>query len=326
VGRMKTFTAGLVLFLGLLLMPVRAASPDFRDFDPSQFLYQPTPPPGQYKVSLLLSFTNAPFNILIVNNFYSSNAYITNIYSSNAFITNITANTIVTSNFFVTNITVESTFITTNNNFYSFITNLYASYAYITNLTVQNITVQSNANIVGYIADFNGIGTNTTLFSPILYAPVYILTTNGIPIEWLFLDGDNTTILGGWSTNRGGFFGGGLGLSNILFSALVSPTNGVSSATAIDFSVPEATTNIAGNVAFTSILNWNPTNYNYAIRHIINATGANKTLTVGAGWGTDPNSRTTVTTYTLTNGCVIDLLVGSQINVLTNANVLFGCP
>lgn len=110
----------------------------------------------------------------------------------------------------------------------------------------------------------------------------------------------------------------GVNLTNIQYTALISPTNGVSSATAVDFAVPEATTNITANCAFTSLANFNATNYNKAIRHVVNRSGGNLTLTIAAGWGSD-NNRTTTTTYTVTNNTVLNLFWDCQINQFTNA-------
>ena len=170
-------------------------------------------------------------------------------------------------------------------------------------------------NIPGTI---DGIGTKVSQYPTVSVMEsnyLFLIAAPSVPTNYNIPFGQLLTNLTASFTN-------GQAFTNILLSSFVSPTNGVSSATAIDFSVPEATTNITANLAFTSIINWNPTNYNYAIRHIINNSGGNLTLTTGTGWRTDPNLRTSATSYTITNNTVVDLLVGAQINFFTNANVM----
>lgn len=178
----------------------RGANPAFTDFNTNQFLSSPTGP--EPKISLIPGGT--------VTNYIIYNITNTVLVSSNGYFTNIST----------TNIIVQTISITTNTTFFTFTTNLISQYSIITNLTVNYFTVNSNANIVGYIRDFNGLGTNTTLSQPVLVAPVYIVSSNGLPIAFSFLDADNSTKLGGWDTNRGGFWGDGAGLTNIQVSGI----------------------------------------------------------------------------------------------------------
>ncbi len=173
-----------ILLLCFSCLVVRAATPSFTDFDPTQFNANPSGP--QPKITLLISGTVSNYNITVL----------------------------VSSNFFTTNITVETIQVITNVAFNEFVTNLYVTQSYITNLTVNYFTVQSNANIVGYIRDFAGIGTNTLLYAPTLVGPINVVNSNA-PVVWYFLDANNSTILSGWDTNKGGFFGDGAGLTNL---------------------------------------------------------------------------------------------------------------
>lgn len=176
------------------------------------------------------------------------------------------------------------------------------------------ILLASPSDHTNYSVSYGDLATNiTATVSNFTSITVSGLTNTALQPNQFVATGVNTQLvstLNAWP------------LTNLPMASIVSPTNGVSSATAIDFSVPEATTNITANLAFTSIINWNPTNYNYAIRHIINRSGGNLTLTTGNGWGTDPILRTSTTSYTITNNTVVDLLVGAQILFWTNANVL----
>lgn len=184
-----------ILLLLWICSVARGANPAFTDFNTNQFLSSPTGP--EPKISLIPGGTVTNYVIFNITN--------TVLVSSNGYFTNIST----------TNIIVQSISITTNNTFFTFTTNLISQYSIITNLTVNYFTVNSNANIVGYIRDFNGLGTNTTLSQPVLVAPVYIVSSNGLPIAFSFLDADNSTKLGGWDTNRGGFWGDGAGLTNL---------------------------------------------------------------------------------------------------------------
>ncbi len=111
--------------------------------------------------------------------------------------------------------------------------------------------------------------------------------------------------------------------TNLNEASIVCPTNGVSSASAVDFSVPEAITNTSGAVGFTSLSNWNPTNINRAIRYVL-ASGADRTVTVGT-WRTD-SLRTTATTYTATNNNCLALLFTMIVGVTTNVNAIANYP
>jgi hypothetical protein len=173
----------LVILFVFVALWCEGASVAFTDFDTNNFVVNPTG--AQPKVTLQQGIaTNYTINNLTNTILVSSNVYITNSY-----FTNITAQT-------VNNIT--------NINLYSFTTNEYVQNDYVTNETVNYFTVYSNANIVGYIKDYFGIGTNTLIYSPTLVAPVYIVSSNA-PVTWSFLDADNSTILGGWNTNLGGY-------------------------------------------------------------------------------------------------------------------------
>ncbi len=110
---------------------------------------------------------------------------------------------------------------------------------------------------------------------------------------------------------------GSVTLNNVVVNgSFAFPTNGVTSASSVDFNVPEATTNISGAVSFTALLNFNSATYNWAIRHIVNNSGSDRTITVGA-WATD-GGRTSATTYTSTNATCLDLLFEMQLGQFTN--------
>lgn len=102
----------------------------------------------------------------------------------------------------------------------------------------------------------------------------------------------------------------GQSLTNVPLAGLVSPTN-YSSSTVIDFSVPEATTNLAGNLTFTGISNFSSTNYNTKIIHML-ANGADRTITPAAGW------RKGRSVFVVTNGTMADFYISCQINFFTN--------
>ena len=104
--------------------------------------------------------------------------------------------------------------------------------------------------------------------------------------------------------------------TNLLLASVSSPTNGVSTASSIDFTVPEAVTNIAGAVSQTSLANFNQTNINHAIRYYVNRTGSDQTITVGS-WETD-SGRTSATTYTCTNNTTLALMFSAYIGQFTN--------
>ena len=106
-------------------------------------------------------------------------------------------------------------------------------------------------------------------------------------------------------------------MTNNLFANMVAPTNGVTSAATVDFSIPIATTNVtSGGVSFTAFASINWTNYNQAIRWVVNRSGSDVTVTTGA-WETD-SGRTTATTYTCTNNTSLGLLFSLQLGQFTN--------
>lgn len=117
----------------------------------------------------------------------------------------------------------------------------------------------------------------------------------------------------------------GQNITNILLTDIVDPTNGVSSASAVDFNVPDATTNVSGAFGFTSLLNFNSTNYNYAIRHVPNTSGSSQTMTVASSWKTD-GLRTSSTTYTITNNTVWTFFFECQIGQFTNVHAIVSFP
>lgn len=104
--------------------------------------------------------------------------------------------------------------------------------------------------------------------------------------------------------------------TNLLTASISSPTNGVSTASSIDFSIPEAVTNIAGAVSQTSVVNFNQTNINHAIRYYVNRTGSDQTITVGT-WETD-SGRQTATTYINTNNTTLALMFTLYAGQFTN--------
>lgn len=109
------------------------------------------------------------------------------------------------------------------------------------------------------------------------------------------------------------------GSGGVTANAWFIPTNGVHTASSVDFHFSEMTTNVSGAVSFTSLLNFSTTNYNTAVRHIVNTSGSDRTITVATGWRTD-GGRTTATTYTATNNTVLSLLFECQIGQFTNVS------
>jgi hypothetical protein len=101
-------------------------------------------------------------------------------------------------------------------------------------------------------------------------------------------------------------------LTNINSANVVTTTNSTPIGVTVDFSIRESTTSPAGSIAFTAISNWNPTNYNWSIVHVL-AQGADCTVTFGPGW------RTSGGPCIVTNGTMKDFLFTCQINVFTNA-------
>lgn len=106
-------------------------------------------------------------------------------------------------------------------------------------------------------------------------------------------------------------------LTNLNSASVVTPTNATPNGVTVDFSIRESTTKSSGDLAFTAISNWNPTNYNWSIVHVL-ANGADCTVTFGAGW------RTSGGTCIVTNGTMKDFLFTCQLNVFTNAQWISG--
>lgn len=100
--------------------------------------------------------------------------------------------------------------------------------------------------------------------------------------------------------------------TNLQAKSIVSTTNATPNGVNVDFSILESTTNAAGNIAFTTISNWNPTNYNRAIVHVM-ANGSDRTITFGTGWKTQGSC-------VATNGTQKDLLFECQIGWFTNVS------
>jgi hypothetical protein len=105
----------------------------------------------------------------------------------------------------------------------------------------------------------------------------------------------------------------GNSVTNVKLGSIVSVTNTYGSQS-IDFGIPEATTNASGGITFAAALvGFNPTNYNYAVRHI-RANGANRTITVPTGWSS------TRTAHVVTNGGMATFTVTAQIGIFTNVS------
>lgn len=113
-----------------------------------------------------------------------------------------------------------------------------------------------------------------------------------------------------------GAVGSGAGFTNIPLANLVSPTNGWGSQV-IDFSVPEATTNMAAGITITGCAGFNTagTNYDTAVRYLM-ASGANRPLIVGVDWFVNgvPGGGTVYAT----NGNLTKIIVTRQLGYFTN--------
>lgn len=115
----------------------------------------------------------------------------------------------------------------------------------------------------------------------------------------------NATLLGTTTAN-------GSGITNIQLSSITSPTNLYGNAVTADFAggSREASTNLAGNLTFTGVANFNTTNYNSLLLHC--TASADRTITPAAGWGK------TRATFVVTNGTRADLIITMQLGVFTN--------
>jgi len=149
-----------------------------------EYLWPSAPPlEGQFLMSVssaILAWSNN-ITLLVTEEFFSSNAFITNLtvqnitnvtevtsnlFSTNIFVSNAYITNLYTSNAYITNLTVQfitnlNTLITSN----LFTTNLFATNLYVTNITANKITVQnifSATNFFGDVTVTNGI-TNLSL-------------------------------------------------------------------------------------------------------------------------------------------------------------------
>lgn len=268
------------------------------------------------------TFVNTNVFISTSNSFFN-NTYITNLYTVNN-----TNNTFVNTNLFISISNAyftNNTFINTN-----FSTNLFfvsgkGNTVVITNVFVaeQGLLVNSNTAVSSAVitdakhAYTNAVNAHGVFTNSATGPPSFGLLQNTELVNSSITVQGSAVALGGSTLAAGASVTFNLWPStNLPIAGLVSPTNGVSSASAVDFSVPEATTNIAGAVSFTSLSNFNTTNYNHAIRYIINRSGSDQTITVGS-WETD-SARQTATTYIATNNTTLALMFSAQINVFTN--------
>lgn len=117
----------------------------------------------------------------------------------------------------------------------------------------------------------------------------------------------------------GSAIGNGNGLTNIPIAGIISPTNSWGSQ-AIDFRVPEATTNLASALTFTAPIGFNQagTNMEHAVRYVF-ATGADRVVTLAAGWFF--NGVPGAGAFTATNGQLTEINVKLQLGVFTNLTV-----
>jgi hypothetical protein len=173
----------------------------------------------------------------------------------------------------------------------------------VTNLTVTTIYASTNFSTNSFFVSGKG---NTLIITNTLFVTNGISALNLNPNQFVASDANDKLV----STLNGNT------LTNLLLSAIVSPTNGVSTASSIDFSLSEALTNVAGAVSQTSFINANPTNINHAIRYYVNRTGSDQTITVGA-WETD-SARQTPTTYINTNNTTLALMYSVYFGQFTN--------
>ncbi len=236
---------------------------------------------------------------------------ITNITITNAYIQNLTNNTFVNTNIFIStsnayfnNVYATNTFFDTN-----FVTNLYFVSGKGNTLIITNVAVygvQTNFNIAASSAVITK--ADQVLTNAVNAVGAFTNSSTGPPSFGLI---QSNVIAAGISPI--------LNLqvaTNLLLASVSSPTNGVSTASSIDFTLPEAVTNIAGAVSQTSVLNFNQTNINHAIRWYVNRTGSDQTITVGT-WETD-SGRTSATTYTCTNNTTLGLMYTLYAGQFTN--------
>lgn len=265
-----------------------------------------------------------------ITNFIDQSSYVSNYFATNIWTTNLYQADTYVSNYFQTN------FFTANNttNIYNITTNLIT-----TNLITQTFQVTSNAyfyetNFVYYDIVTNLTVVNNSYISNLFVTNITAKVMNVQNIYAITSSVDNITITNGatnLSLNASQYVATDANKrlvstrnlangTNLFLEGITSPTNAHFGAT-IDFSTREATTNISADVTFTGMSNWNATNYNKAIRYLVNFSGADRTITIPTGWGNDI-ARLTPTTYTASNNMVLGLFISCQLNQFTNCNSL----
>jgi len=264
-------------------------------------------------------------NVTVLGNTYISTNFSTNFYSSISYITNLYSVTSIITNLYVSQGFITNLYASTN-----FSTNLYfvsgkGNTLIITNLYVaeQGVLVNSNTAInSAVITDDKHAYTNAAnahgVFTNSATGPPSFGLLQNTEMQNSAITVQNASVsLGGSTLAQGSKPVFDLQSStNLLLASVSSPTNGVSTASSIDFTVPEAVTNIAGAVSQTSLANFNQTNINHAIRYYVNRTGSDQTITVGS-WETD-SGRTSATTYTCTNNTTLALMFSAYIGQFTN--------
>jgi hypothetical protein len=244
----------------------------------------------------------------------------------------ITNNTFVNTNLFISTSNAYFNYLYATNTYFdtNFVTNLYFVSGKGNTLIVTNIFVAEKGSLVN---------SNTTINSAVITDDKHAYT-NAVNAHGVFTNSatgppsfgllQNTELKNSSITVQGAAVSlGGTTLAvgsqpvfdlqsstNLLLASVSSPTNGVFTASSIDFTVPEAVTNIAGAVSQTSVANFNQTNINHAIRWYVNRTGSDQTITVGT-WETD-SGRTSATTYTCTNNTTLGLMFTLYAGQFTN--------
>lgn len=227
-------------------------------------------------------------------------------------ITTITNNTFVNTN----------TFISTSNAYFNnlYVTNFYGDTNFTTNVFF--VSGKGNTLIITNNLSVGGVQTNLNIAaSSAVITKADQVLTNAVNAVGVFTN--SATGPPSFGLIQSNVIAAGISpilnlqsSTNLLLSGISSPTNGVSTASSIDFSVPEALTNVAGAVSQTSMVNFNPTNINHAIRYYVNRTGSDQTITVGT-WETD-SARQTATTYINTNNTTLALMFTLYAGQFTN--------
>jgi len=251
---------------------------------------------GTAVISTVTNNTFVNTNIFIsTSNAYFNNLYVTNLYGDTNFFTNMffvsgKGNTLI-----ITNVYVAEQGVLVNSN-----------------TAINSAVITDDKHAYTNAANAHGVFTNSATGPP----SFGLLQNTEMQNSSITVQNASVS-LGGSTLAQGSKPVFDLQSStNLLLASVSSPTNGVSTASSIDFTVPEAVTNIAGAVSQTSLANFNQTNINHAIRYYVNRTGSDQTITVGT-WETD-SGRTSATTYTCTNNTTLALMFSAYIGQFTN--------